>query len=181
MKKILLLILGFILAAQGVTYAEINKNMVHTNMYCIESYYRDTLKINENNNYLIQLYVQKYNNIKGINVIIFATPENKEQNNDYTSFVFSVKNPPYMQIISQDTKKDLPLFRKVTGVNKEYTDGSIDRKSVTEALLGDTVYVVFMTKEGKEVRVEIPETILKEWQYVITADMRKIKKKIMGD
>lgn len=92
MKKILLLILGFILATQGVTYAEINKNMVHTNMYCIESYYRDTLKINENNNYLIQLYVQKYNNIKGINVIIFATPENKEQNNEYTSFVFSVKN-----------------------------------------------------------------------------------------
>lgn len=181
MKKILLIMLVYILIVQGVTYAEINKSMVDKNMYYVESYYRGIIASNKNDNYLVHLYVQKFNNIKATEIIIFASPENKKQNNEYTSFVFSMKNPPYMQVINQDTKKDLPLFRKVTGVNKEYTNGSIDRKSVAEALLGDTVYVVFMTKEGKAERVEIPKTILKEWQYVITADMRKIKKEIMGN
>lgn len=179
-RKILLLVIGIILISPISVFAEISNGMAGE-MVFTKSMYSVKYQVGDkdlSHDCTMQVYMQKFSLAKEPEVLIFANSNSTDDKN--ALLIFSMKNPPILQIVKNNVNEDFPLIKKFSGVDSVYIVGSVDRNAVQQAASADAVYIVFPTNEGGKKKFEIPQDIVSEWQVVINSDMKKIRKELTG-
>lgn len=181
MKKILLLSMIFIFALQMTAFAEIRKSVsgkiVTVESNYISSFekksspYKYTVQINVDNNRYADAFDSSIN-------YYFRVSASKALEMDVKFSPFTKKNTIKLDVYKKGERNSI-TFKKINSIGNGYVIYKINKKELEKTYDSERVVMIVPFTEGELEEIEIPKEIVDEWQYVMTADMRKIKKEIL--
>lgn len=200
-KKISLLMMCLLFLTTPA-YAEIDRAVNNHGIF-ISSRYAQIIAVKDNAKYIIGFSLDRHKLNRGlvadspefslsIHAIAFSTtsPPTKLKPEQYFDplIVFSFKTPPKFEITKDNSVETITITGK-TGIGTDNIIYNLGRKNFfgdrAEKLAliiptAEKITVIMPFDNGTEVRVEIPESILKEWKHISTADMKAEKKEALN-
>ena len=185
MKRILFLILGFVVFLQMTAFAEIQKSAASNNTEIRSNYFMqyeaETNGVSDKYYWnAVVLSSRSFNQMNAYEyryLMLSAGPLN--QDNKSKIIVFSKKNQPTLEIIKQGKSKVIPI-NKIDQIGTNYMWFRIKKDAFKETYDADSVYLVFPTENNSMKKFEIPKTIVNEWETVLSTDMKKLRAEIMN-
>lgn len=199
-KIILLLICVFVFTTPAS--AEIRKTVNNHGIF-ISSVYAQTIAEKDDAQYVIGFVLERHKLNSGL---IASTPDFNlsikafaiSATSPSTTFapdkhfdpliVFSFKTPPKFEITKDNSVQTITITDK-TGIDDNNIIYNLDKKGFWGEPRGkmaiilptaEKITIIMPFNNGTEMRVELPEEIVKEWNYISTADMRKEKKEALN-
>ena len=194
MKKILLVLVCFIFTSFIFTTPASAEIIREAGRYevSIFSQYSQILQEKNNEKYLVFIEFAGYKvgyafaNAQMFSINIYTRTTNFVHVNQFEpNMVFSFKTPPKLEISDKIptglfTGLNLPK-EAISLVNKNSTVGDyslnyyIPGDMLEKFVEAKKINVILPFNDGTELRIELPEEIVKEWNYVANADLGKEK------
>lgn len=172
MKKLLLPFLCLLVLVQASASAEIKKSISDKNIF-ISSEYR--LKIDGTNNF-VWLYYYRTNFTKDprfaefLDFSVFKSESAQTANSDIT---FTSKNPP-----------SLALYKNENNIGQAFNLAEIGTTELKFLIINKSLFasaekaaLLISRKDGTTLQVEIPNDVIKEWQFIASCDLKEEYKK----
>lgn len=185
MKRIFLLAMVFMLVLQVTAFAKVDKSATNQSLSLSSNYqasyqmkdkdgqYNCTILIILSRSYLADIFGTDENYY--FRVSSFTDIQNKG-----TGLAFSKKNPVKLKVIKKDELSIIP-FKKIYSISGGTAWYKIKKNDLNSTYSANKVVIVVPAQNKSIVEIEVPKEIVDEWQYIMTADMRKIKKEILGN
>ena len=196
MKKILLVLVCFIFTSFIFTTPVSAEIIREAGRYEISilSQYSQTIQEKDNEKYLVFIEFAAYKagvgfvNVDFVSINIYTRTTNYVHTSKFEpNMVFSFNTPPKFEI--NDTKKT-GLFADLYPVDKQQIVLSSKNSSVGDYsisyqipndmlekfILAKKINIILPFNDGTELKIELPEEIIKEWNYIANADLGKEKK-----
>lgn len=102
--------------------------------------------------------------------------------------VFSFKTPPKFEITKDNSVQTITVTGKtgidthniIYNLSKQKFFGGPAEKLAVILPTAEKITVIMPFNNDTEIRIELPEEIVKEWNYISTADMKKEKKEVLN-
>lgn len=190
MKRIFLLAMVFMLVLQVTAFAKVGKSATNDGAHINSEFEVIYLREKENTLYecMASIRVDRsyltdiFNDDRSYFAVTAWVPSNKnmgENNgNEENGLIFSKKAPVTLEVY-KNNKKSLVNFKKVYSVSNMSIMYKIKKSDLAPIYDADKVILLLPAKNSEMIEIEIPKEIIKEWQYILTVDMRKVKKEIL--
>jgi hypothetical protein len=173
MKRILVLILGFMFVLQLTAFAEIRKESSNDST-TISSY---LYVKNEKDKTVFNSYAYTWRVYgRESKTLGFWISLENEKNK---TIMYSKKNPPIFEIV-KDGQKTTFLPSKIENIGTDDISFDIKKGELKDVYAADKVFIVYPTKDNSTIKYEIPKAILSEWEIVFNTDMKQLKKELMN-
>lgn len=186
MKRIFLLAMVFMLVLQVTAFAKVDKSASDDSASLISMYETTYLMTKDNSPHectiratLARVYITDiFSNDDYSNIDFSAWAlANGNEGKDH-GLRFSKKKPFMLETQKESTKK-LIIFKKVSGIGNGAISYKLKKNDLAPIYNADKVVLLVPTRDGETLKIEIPKETLNDWQYIMTADMRKVKKEIL--
>ncbi|MDL2280409.1 hypothetical protein LJC10_00950 [Selenomonadales bacterium OttesenSCG-928-I06] len=186
MKKIVLLLIFLFVFAMPAS-AEIFK-MVASKNIIIYSQHGQVIEKKNDASYIVFIEFAKSPGalIKSFSVkhayisIYTRTTDYVSHKNFNPLIVFSLQNPPKFEITKNNLTETFVIPKKDTDLASHQIRHYLNSKNNATFGTAEKISVLLPLSDGTEMRIDLPEEIIEEWNYVYNADMSKEKKEMLN-
>ena len=185
-KKIVLPLICFFVFATPVS-AEILRNVGQDGTF-VSSQYTQLIQKKDDAKYFVFIEFLKgripflFSVIKGFSLSIETrTTDYVAHDNFEPLIVFSLQTPPKFEITKNNSTETFVITKSNTRIASHKIThflGPVRGQKTFDA--AEKIVVLLPLSNGTEMRIELPEEIVKEWSYIYAADMRKEKKETLN-
>lgn len=182
MKKIFILLMLFILAMPMNGEAKIDKSTSKDHIQ-LTSGYSIILDKKDDKEYVFYVHFSR-------NITNFGWPVRSQYYNlglsafDYNigfdkTIVFSHKNTPKFEFLKNNSVKIIVIPKKKTFLSTSQISYSKINSFADEIKDAEKITIIMPMSDGSTKRIELPEEIVAEWNYIMNANMHDEKKEMM--
>ncbi|MDU2064368.1 MAG: hypothetical protein E6713_05950 [Sporomusaceae bacterium] len=166
MKKILFLTFCFLFLLQVSAFAEIDKTITNTNYISISSQYAYSLADEKKTIWLTLTRSSYSTNSYTDNSLQISLAHHYK-----FPMAFAPNKRPYLILSTNDADKLLMLkdFRSLSYTSDTF---GIDAEQVKQILSASKIFIAIDLADAPSLKIEVPSEILKEWNYLLTCDLR---------
>lgn len=181
MKKIFPLLLCLLVLFQTTVFAEIGKT-ISENDIILESQFRYKIEGTDKSIWMYFNRIGYFSRILGsiktqtsqtLLISTYLDDKAMSPKEIKTDISFSTKNPPHFIFYNNGIDAGQPF--KITEFGTDHITFSIaDKKALLDA---NKAFFIVTLRDGTAQRIEIPDDTLKDWKYILTADLWEEYKK----
>lgn len=193
-KKIFLILICLLVVFAQPASAEVRKT-IDRNAVVISSGYSKVISLSEKGDvgYAIRITLRRHMLLRGdivsslpsfsvsIRSFAFLTSSPSTEFDPDKHFknlvVFSVKTPPNFETGKGDSFERFTLNGKPSGISSNHITYGPNKKIFATA---EKIAIVMPVSDGTEIRIELPGEVVKDWNYISTADMGGVKKELLN-